>query len=344
MTQTSEADLLAAIAQDPTDVAARMVYADYLEQQGDRRDRFIREHLRVAPLEPDHPERLAGEEALSRERVGLDPAWLAVIEPRRRCYHPQDSSPSYCYSYPMTKEELRQALLNDDPPQEKVPDDDDERLPTRREIELHWELQDTECEGWHRLLDYIDRVAADGTPEFAPRRALTDEQWRQIITLPPTIAKLTSVTSIVLYQSYLVRIPPEIGAMASLRSFDSYQSYRLHWYPYEITRCRQLRDSTISTRALYGNYKHRSSFPRLTPSAPREHGPIRPCSVCDRPFEDRQRFRVWISLRVATDVLPLLVNACSPACVERLPTPPEDYTAGPHRGGIETEQPPPGGG
>ena len=83
--------------------------------------------------------------------------------------------------------------------------------------------------------------------------------------------------------------------MTSLRAFEPYTSYRLHWFPYEITRCTQLRGSTVSTRALYGNFKFRPPFPRLTPPVPREHGPLRPCSVCDRPFEDLERFRVWIS-------------------------------------------------
>src|SRR5690606_3992417 len=154
--------------------------------------------------------------------------------------------------------------------------------------ELHREPQDTECEAWHRLLDYVDRAAVDGTLRFQPGPELTAAQWRQIVTLPPTIAKLTAITSMDLYGSHLVRIPPEIGAMTSLRSFTPYTSYRLHWLPYEITRCRALRNSTVSTRALYGNYKHRPPFPRLTPPGPREHGPIRPCSVCDQPFEDLQ--------------------------------------------------------
>jgi hypothetical protein len=183
-------------------------------------------------------------------------------------------------------------------------------------------------------------VAVDGTLELAPGAELTAEQWRQIVTLPPTIAKLTKVTSIKLWGNYLVRIPPEIGAMASLRKFEPYTSYRLHWFPYEITRCRQLRDSSVSTRALYGNRKYRPPFPRLAPPTLRERGPTRPCSVCEQPFEDLERFRVWISLRVATDVLPLLVNACSAACVDRLPAPPENYVAGPHRGGLELDQPP----
>ncbi|GGV23742.1 hypothetical protein GCM10010495_44190 [Kitasatospora herbaricolor] len=59
--------------------------------------------------------------------------------------------------------------------------------------------------------------------------------------------------------------------------------------------------------------------------------------VCDGPVT-RPR-RVWISLRVATDVLPLLVNACSVACVAALPAPPKGYVRGPHSGGPAVRQP-----
>jgi hypothetical protein len=34
-------------------------------------------------------------------------------------------------------------------------------------------------------------------------------------------------------------------------------------YPYEITRCTKLDQSSVSTRALYGNYKFRPPFLRL---------------------------------------------------------------------------------
>ncbi len=47
----------------------------------------------------------------------------------------------------------------------------------------------------------------------------------------------------------------EERAVASLRVFEPYTSRRLHWFPYEITRCTSLRRSVVSTRALYGNYK-----------------------------------------------------------------------------------------
>ncbi|GAA1238958.1 hypothetical protein GCM10009646_28730 [Streptomyces aureus] len=43
---------------------------------------------------------------------------------------------------------------------------------------------------------------------------------------------------------------------------------------------------------------------------------------------------MWISLRVATDVLPLLVNACSSACVAALPGGAQDYIPTPHKGSL----------
>jgi hypothetical protein len=163
------------------------------------------------------------------------------------------------------------------------------------------------------------------------------------------------VKTLFLYGSYLVRIPPEIGEMASLETFDPYTSHRLHWFPYEITRCKGLKDSTVSTRALYGNYKFRPPFPKLTRvnspglvgveptySATDKGKLLRNCSVCNRGFEDLRRHRVWISLNVATDVLPLLVNACSEECIQRLPKPPDGYVQHPHRGGLEVQQPPTG--
>lgn len=46
---------------------------------------------------------------------------------------------------------------------------------------------------------------------------------------------------------------------------------------------------------------------------------IHRCSVCDHPIAQVGLHQVWISLRVATDVLPLLVSACSSVCVAELP-------------------------
>jgi hypothetical protein len=212
---------------------------------------------------------------------------------------------------------------------------------------FHPERQDTTAPGWLRLLELVEEAAADKREVFAPLTELTNAQRRQIVTLPTSIAKLTSVKHLNLYGSNLVRIPPEIGAMRSLEEFTPYTSYRLHWFPYELTRCPGLRRSTVSTRALYGNFKLRPPFPLLQESAdlddPGVRGAtaIRTCSVCDQPVNAASLRQVWISLHTSSaDILPLLVNACSTACIEALPEPAEDHVPVPHTGGPTIEQPP----
>lgn len=206
-----------------------------------------------------------------------------------------------------------------------------------RKLLLHTEAQDTECAGWQRLNALIDTAARDGRTTFAPRSELSPQEWAQIVTLPASIAKLKAVKHLNLYGSHLVRIPPQIGELESLEEFTPYTSYKLHWFPYEILRCTNLKESTISTRALYGNYKHRPPFPRL----PQLHPTVVPqtCSVCNSPLATESVQQVWISLRVATDVVPLLVHACSDNCIAQLPTPPDNYVQAPHQGGLSLQQP-----
>jgi Leucine-rich repeat (LRR) protein len=205
-------------------------------------------------------------------------------------------------------------------------------------IKLHVEQQDMECDAWKQLLELVEVAVQDGREEFEPRLEMDRNDWQRIITLPATIGKLKSVKHLMLYGSNLVRIPPEIGEMTNLEKFTPYTSYRLHWFPYEITRCKKLKDSTVSTRTLYGNYKFRFPFPQL----PVGEGFFTKCSVCDTPLNDSNLHQVWISMQVATDVLPLLVNACSQTCIEQLPRPHENYVQKPHRGGLNIQQPPRG--
>lgn len=218
-------------------------------------------------------------------------------------------------------------------------------------VSFHTDRQDTGSAGWHRLQALIDEAAADRRTVFKPFAEMSASERRQIVTLPPSIAKLTAVTHLVLYGTNLVRIPPEIGAMTSLEVFEPYTSHRLHWYPYELTRCEHLADSTVSTRVLYGNYKFRPPFPALRPVTDAGSTDLsaldpgvwgadaaRTCSVCNGPV-DRELHQVWISSRVGTDVLPLLVNACSSACVTALPEPHRGYVPRPHTGGPDIAQP-----
>ncbi|MFE7441219.1 leucine-rich repeat domain-containing protein [Streptomyces chartreusis] len=172
------------------------------------------------------------------------------------------------------------------------------------------------------------------------------------MTLPESIGRLTAVRTLVLYGSNLVRIPPDIGDMTSLEEFSPYTSRRLHWFPYEITRCHRLVNSVVSTRLIDGNYKYQPSFPRLVPPgdtvvdleclAPARWGTttVRTCSVCTGPISVTGPHQAWLSRVVATDVLPMLVNACSQACLGTLQPGAKGYIPTPHRGGV-MEQPPP---
>jgi len=184
----------------------------------------------------------------------------------------------------------------------------------------------------------VDEAAADGRKLFSPGADIPVDLWPDIVTLPSAIAKLTAVEELELYGSHLVAIPPEIGEMTNLRSFDPYTSWRLHWFPYEITRCEKLEESRVSTRVLYGNKKNRLPFPHLPATLPAGSVPER-CSVCNQPFPASGPIQRWISLWVATDVMPLLVHACSDVCVDLLPAPADGYVDHPHQGGSELVQP-----
>jgi hypothetical protein len=205
-------------------------------------------------------------------------------------------------------------------------------------VNFHAEKQNTTSDAWRTLEELVEKAASRNAKEFAPGMEMPQELWAQIVTLPPSISKLKRVKKLYLYGSYLVRIPPEIGGMTDLEELDIYSSYRLHWLPYEVTRCTRLKRSRASTRALYGNYKYRTPFPSLGAQDASSELP-EACSVCREPLEVNSVQRCWISMRVAKDVLPLLVNACSEECVKSLPPAAKGYVDRPHKGGVELVQP-----
>ncbi|OZG71064.1 hypothetical protein BTA51_23470 [Hahella sp. CCB-MM4] len=200
-------------------------------------------------------------------------------------------------------------------------------------------VQDRDSEAWKKLCEYVDDLAESGGEEFSPKEAIGAELFSEIQELPESIAKLKKVKKIWLYGSKIERIPPEIGEMESLEYFDPYTSYELHWFPYEITRCKNLRDSRISTRILYGNYKNRMGFPKLDRNPVRYAQETVKCSICDKEMSYDKTNQLWVSLRVGTDVIPLLINCCSEKCERQIPSPPENYVRFPHKGGSSLEQP-----
>lgn len=208
---------------------------------------------------------------------------------------------------------------------------------------LHAEPQDTSTDAWARVLENVEQARQSSARVLKPLEGLTGDQRSQIVTLPATIGSLTEVQELRLYGSHVVRLPPAIGGMSALRYLDVYTSHRLHFAPYELSRCHGLRDSRVSTRVLYGNYKNRGLFPHLKlPENARGLELSRPktCSVCDAELGDATPVARWITLRLGTDWWPLLVHACSGACIERLPKPPEGYVDHPHTGGHHVKQPP----
>lgn len=209
----------------------------------------------------------------------------------------------------------------------------------KKSSQIENDVQDRSSLAWRKLCDYIDKVASENGEEFVPAEELGWELFSQIHTLPETISKLKNVKKMILYGSNLKRIPPEIGEMEALENFVPYTSYDLHWFPYEITKCRKLTSSTVSTRALYGNKKNRMDFPLLDDNPVRYFGETLYCSVCNKMMTYEQNHQFWISLWVGTDILPLLANICSEECKSNLPAPPEHYIQHPHKGGKKVIQP-----
>jgi len=205
-------------------------------------------------------------------------------------------------------------------------------------IKIKEDRQDRDSPAWKKICEYIKIVAEEQREEFAPYEFLGPELYAQLYTLPESIATLKSVKKMWLYGSNLKRLPPEIGQMTALEEFDPYTSYDLRWFPYEITHCKHLKVSRVSTRALFGNSKNRKPFPDLKENPARHFGDKVCCSICKKELTYDQVNQFWISLYVATDVLPLLANICSEECKQQLPAPPVGYIPYAHQGGSDIKQ------
>jgi hypothetical protein len=196
---------------------------------------------------------------------------------------------------------------------------------------LHVDDQVTDVPGWLELVDLVRASAVKRAHVLEPSARIDGEDWMEVITLPAGIEDLQAVRELRLYGSHLRRLPPQIGRMSALENLDVYTSYSLHWLPYEVLRCQRLASSRMSTRALYGNRNTRLPFPRL--AKPVEALIPGTCSVCDRAFGETGPEVFWMTLRVGTDIVPLLVHSCSRDCTLSIPKPPKHYFERPHKGG-----------
>ena len=197
--------------------------------------------------------------------------------------------------------------------------------------------QNRSTKAWLKLIEYVEIVRENELDEFSPREHLGNDLFKEIYTLPESIKELKKVKKIWLYGSSLTSIPPEIGSMESLEYFDPYTSYGLKWFPYEITKCKKLIDSKISTRALFGNYKNKKPFPDLSKNDFRYYSKIMNCSFCGMQIEESNMEQYWISKYVGTDVIPLLVSVCSNSCKNEIDEIEKDetyYINKCHKGGV----------
>jgi hypothetical protein len=196
---------------------------------------------------------------------------------------------------------------------------------------LHVEPQDLTPLGWGRIVEALRSCEEAGSSVFEPSAQIPANEWAGVITLPSEVGSLKMLKALRLYGSHLRRLPPELGRLSALENLDIYTSYSLHWLPYEVTRCIRLRETRMSTRALYGNRKTRLPFPRL--SGVVETLLPDTCSVCDQPFGTASPRLYWTTLRVGTDNAPLLIHSCSEKCTALVPNAPAGYHPRPHKGG-----------
>mgnify|MGYP002624859402 CR=1 FL=1 len=79
----TEHKFLQAIRANPTDADTRAIYADWLEERGDRRATFVRAHLERWSISGRHRARRLQRQLAELER-GLDRRWLAAVAPERK--------------------------------------------------------------------------------------------------------------------------------------------------------------------------------------------------------------------------------------------------------------------
>ena len=188
---------------------------------------------------------------------------------------------------------------------------------------------------WDIVREIIEKAKLNCTKELNLGKIMDRQDYKSLNTLPNTIGNLKDLEILILYGSDVSSIPPEISGCENLTIFEPYTSYRLHWFPYEIKYCKNLSKSCISTRALYGNFKYHPPFPNLRNTRWNWPQGIMHCSICGT--ETNNVTQYWISQKVATDVMPLLVSVCGNTCREIIGDGANGYAEKSHQGGVNIE-------
>jgi len=135
-----------------------------------------------------------------------------------------------------------------------------------RNSKLHKDKRAITKRAWNIVEEIFDKAAKKGIRKLILSEHMDRADYNALNTLPASISKLKDLRELDIYRSQISFLPRQIMHCENLQIFTPYTSYRLHWFPYEMTKC-NLKQTTISTRALYGNYKLRSPFPDLSKEA-----------------------------------------------------------------------------
>jgi uncharacterized protein (TIGR02996 family) len=99
----AEAPFILAVQAAPGDSAPLLIYADWLEERGDRRAEFLRLRVAIGQLSPNEKQFRPLWRKLRRVRSNINPAWLAALD-----HTSVENCPvQFAYAYPKRWEAFR---------------------------------------------------------------------------------------------------------------------------------------------------------------------------------------------------------------------------------------------
>jgi len=136
---------------------------------------------------------------------------------------------------------------------------------------------------------------------------------------PKIVTEIKSLEYIKFTLTKIEHIPRDIYKLSNLMYFETYMNYSLHYLPFEIVHCANLKSYTISRRARYGVSPH--VYPKLEPLPLNLTQPPEPkkdfCSVCLKSCA--VTYQLWTERIIGQyDKMPLLVHVCSNQCLSKI--------------------------